>query len=81
MPIDSPRLDHIVYELILAHFLIDDRLLRTIKEWLKEIYNISAVIIAIRAELDKTVSTSSVISSNANADGGSMVLMECLAEL
>ena len=50
-----------------------------IKEWPKEIYNISAVIIAIRAELDKTVSTSSVISYNAN--GGSTVLMECLAEL
>jgi hypothetical protein len=52
---------------------------QTIKEWPKEIYNISAVIIAIRAELDKTASTSSVLSSNAN--GGSTVLMECLAEL
>ena len=52
-----------------------------IKEWPKEIYNISVVIIAIRAELDKTVSTSSIISSNVNANGGSTVLMECLAEL
>ena len=25
VPIDSPRLDHLVYELILAHFLIHDR--------------------------------------------------------
>lgn len=54
-------------------------LLKTIKEWPKEIYNITAVIIAILAELDKTASTSSVISSNTS--GGSTVLMECLAEL
>ena len=25
VPIDSPRLDHLIYELILAHFLIYDR--------------------------------------------------------
>ena len=54
-------------------------LLKTIKEWPKDIYNITAVIIAILAELDKTASTSSVISSNTS--GGSTVLMECLAEL
>jgi hypothetical protein len=52
-------------------------LLRTVKEWPREIYDIAAVIEAVRAELDKAASTSSTISSAP----GSRVLMECLAEL
>ncbi|PPR06614.1 hypothetical protein CVT24_001721 [Panaeolus cyanescens] len=79
VPISNPRLDHVVYEMMLGHFLTHDRdaLLRTVKEWPREIYNISAVIIAVRAELDKAASTSSTISSS----GSSTILMECLAEL
>ncbi|KAJ7717660.1 hypothetical protein B0H16DRAFT_1610599 [Mycena metata] len=71
VPTDSPRLDHLVYEMILAHFLSHDRpsLLRTVKEWPKDIYDISAVIVAVLADLDR----------NSGAD--SVVLMECLAEL
>jgi phage gp29-like protein len=52
-------------------------LLRTVKDWPREIYDIAAVIVAVRAELDKAASTSSTISSAP----GSKVLMECLAEL
>lgn len=52
-------------------------LLQTVKEWPKEIYDIAAVIVAVRSELDKAASTSSTIS----ASPGSKVLMECLAEL
>ncbi|KAF8165888.1 vacuolar assembling protein VPS41 [Crassisporium funariophilum] len=79
IPTDSPRLDHVVYEMILAHFLTHDRkaLLQTIKEWPREIYDIAAVIIAVRSELDKTASTSATIT----ASGNSTILMECLAEL
>ena len=52
-------------------------LLQTIKEWPREIYDIPAVIVAIRAELDKDASRSTSISSAPSA----VVLMECLAEL
>ncbi|KAJ7638224.1 vacuolar assembling protein VPS41 [Roridomyces roridus] len=76
VPTESPRLDHLVYEMILAHFLSHDRqtLLQTVKEWPKDIYDISAVIVAVLAELDRTYSPSSSTSD-------SVILMECLAEL
>ncbi|KAF9458458.1 hypothetical protein BDZ94DRAFT_1270495 [Collybia nuda] len=79
VPTESPRLDHLVYEMMLAHFLTHDRnaLLQTVKEWPREIYDIAAVIVAVRSELDKTASSSSTISSSPN----SKILMECLAEL
>ncbi|KAG6812138.1 hypothetical protein H0H92_004137 [Tricholoma furcatifolium] len=79
VPTELPQLDHVVYEMLLAHFLTNDQqaLLKTIKEWPKEIYNIDAVIVAIRSALDKTASTSSTISSSPS----STLLMECLAEL
>ncbi|KAG6901193.1 hypothetical protein C0995_015507 [Termitomyces sp. Mi166 len=79
VPTETTRLDHVVYEMMLAHFLTHDRatLLKTIKEWPREIYNIDAVIVAVRSELDKTASTSSTISSSPS----SKLLMECLAEL
>jgi hypothetical protein len=44
-------------------------LLTTIQEWPKDIYDISAVIVAVQAELEKSTSQDSA------------VLMECLAEL
>ncbi|KAJ7446892.1 hypothetical protein B0H11DRAFT_2083691 [Mycena galericulata] len=79
VPTESPRLDHLVYEMILAHFLSHDRqlLLKTVKEWPKDIYDISAVIVAVRAELDRNASTPSLASSVSE----SVILMECLAEL
>lgn len=52
-------------------------LLQTVKDWPREIYDIAAVIVAVRAELDKATSTSATISSSEN----STMLMECLAEL
>ncbi|PPQ94822.1 hypothetical protein CVT25_007459 [Psilocybe cyanescens] len=79
VPKENPRLDHVIYEMMLADFLKHDRkaLLQTIKDWPRGIYDISAVIVAVRAELDRTASTSSTISSS----GDSTILMECLAEL
>jgi hypothetical protein len=57
-------------------------LLKTIKSWPASIYDISAVIVAVQAELDR------VPSSSKSTDGGAgtvtpdaVVLMECLAEL
>lgn len=52
-------------------------LLNTIKEWPKDLYDLGAVIVAVRAELDKSASTSSINSSTPDAT----VLMECLSEL
>ncbi|KAJ7499555.1 vacuolar assembling protein VPS41 [Mycena latifolia] len=79
VPTESPRLDHLVYEMILAHFLSHDRksLLQTVREWPKEIYDISAVIVAVHAELDRSASTSNLTT----AASDSIILMECLAEL
>ncbi|KAJ7195868.1 vacuolar assembling protein VPS41 [Mycena rebaudengoi] len=79
VPTESPRLDHLVYEMILAHFLQHDRqaLLQTVKEWPKDIYDISAVIVAVHAVLDRNASTSALTSSASD----SVTLMECLAEL
>ncbi|KAJ7087362.1 hypothetical protein B0H15DRAFT_843711 [Mycena belliarum] len=79
VPTESPRLDHLVYEMILAHFLSHDRtaLLQTVREWPKEIYDISAVIVAVRAELDLRSSS----PSNMTPASDSVILMECLAEL
>jgi hypothetical protein len=56
-------------------------LLHTIKEWPREIYDIAAVIVAVRAELDTVASTSSTISSSSGSSNPSVILMECLAEL
>ncbi|KAF8309561.1 vacuolar protein sorting-associated protein 41 [Clavulina sp. PMI_390] len=69
IPTSNPQLSKLVYEVILAHFLAHDReaLLKTIKEWPTAIYDIGAVIVAVKSELDKAPS--------------SPVLMDCLAEL
>ncbi|PAV21458.1 vacuolar assembling VPS41 [Pyrrhoderma noxium] len=73
IPTESPRLSRLVYEMILAHFLAHDReaLLRTVKDWPTNIYDVSAVIVATQSELDRTLS----------ANGEAKVLMECLVEL
>ncbi|KAG2030660.1 hypothetical protein BDR03DRAFT_177621 [Suillus americanus] len=80
VPTEAPQLGHLVYEMILAHFLVHDRqsLMRTIKEWPKSIYDVSAVIVAVQAELDRSPSSSS--SRNLPAPDA-VILMECLAEL
>ncbi|KAJ6544053.1 hypothetical protein B0H19DRAFT_956201 [Mycena capillaripes] len=83
VPTESPRLDHLVYEMILAHFLSHDRkasrdaLLKTVKEWPKDIYDISAVIVAVNADLDRNASTLNLTASVSET----VILMECLAEL
>ncbi|KAF7331583.1 Vacuolar assembling protein [Mycena kentingensis (nom. inval.)] len=87
IPTDKPRLDHLVYEMILAHFLAHDRktLLQTIKEWPKDIYDISAVIIAVQADLDRAGSTFNPNPSSSTSSifppSDKVILMECLAEL
>lgn len=99
IPTDRPRLGHLVYEMILAYFLANDRqvrtprawelslltafkaLQRTIHDWPKDIYDISAVIIAVQSELDRYVSISSRTTLSVPAAPDTIILMECLAEL
>ncbi|PPR01596.1 hypothetical protein CVT26_013335 [Gymnopilus dilepis] len=86
VPKDKPRLDHLVYEMMLGHFLMHDKktLLQTIRSWPRDIYDIAAVIVAVRAELDRTSATSSTISSTSKAGvdkEDTRILMECLADL
>ncbi|KAI9467202.1 vacuolar protein sorting-associated protein 41 [Lactarius psammicola] len=84
IPTDRPRLGHLVYEMILAHFLANDRqaLQRTINEWPKDIYDISAVIVAIHSELERcTPSSSKSTALLTPASPDTVILMECLAEL
>ncbi|KAF8265127.1 hypothetical protein EI94DRAFT_1831406 [Lactarius quietus] len=84
IPTDRPRLSHLVYEMILAHFLANDRqaLQRTINEWPKDIYDISAVIVAIHSELDRcTPSSSKSTTLLTPASPDTVILMECLGEL
>ncbi|KAG1743621.1 uncharacterized protein EDB91DRAFT_1125116 [Suillus paluster] len=80
IPTEAPQLGHLVYEMILGHFLAHDKqsLMRTIKEWPKSIYDISVVIFAVQAELERSPSSSSSRSSPAP---DAIILMECLAEL
>jgi hypothetical protein len=51
-----------------------------IKEWPSSIYDISAVIVAIQSELDRTPSSSSS-SSAEPLKSDAVLLMECLADL
>ncbi|KAI0265207.1 vacuolar assembling protein VPS41 [Gloeopeniophorella convolvens] len=84
VPTEKPRLDHLVYEMILAYFLANDRqaLQRTIHEWPKDIYDISAVIVAIQSDLDRQAPSSSRSASpTPQATPDTAILMECLAEL
>lgn len=52
-------------------------LLQTVRDWPKDIYNLTAVIVAIHSELDSSASTSTFKSSTQETK----LLMECLAEL
>ncbi|KAG2130198.1 uncharacterized protein EDB93DRAFT_1095067 [Suillus bovinus] len=81
VPTEAPQLDHLVYEMILAHFLVHDRqsLMRTIMEWPKSIYDVSTVIVAVQGELDRSPSSSTTSGSLPAPDA--VILMECLAEL
>ncbi|GAA5862553.1 hypothetical protein JCM8547_002101 [Rhodosporidiobolus lusitaniae] len=56
VPTHDPQLSRLVYEMILAHFLRHDQeaLLRTIKAWPPEIYDVGAVILAIKDQLERS---------------------------
>ncbi|EIW51779.1 vacuolar protein sorting-associated protein 41 [Trametes versicolor FP-101664 SS1] len=79
IPTESPTLGPLVYEIVLTYFLAHDRqaLLQTIKTWPKGIYDISAVIVAVQSELDRAPSSSTTKPTGP----GTVILMECLAEL
>ncbi|KAJ7583660.1 vacuolar assembling protein VPS41 [Mycena floridula] len=72
VPTESPRLDHVIYEVMLAHFLTHDR-------EVSKIYDVGAVIVAVHAELDRAASSSTKPQSASGPD--SKILMECLADL
>ncbi|KAJ3880126.1 hypothetical protein F5051DRAFT_175299 [Lentinula edodes] len=78
VPTQQPRLNRVVYEMILAYFLAHDAkmILQTIKEWPHDIYHVGAVIVAVKDELDKVEVSHETIDK-----AKSVVLMECLAEL
>ncbi|KZS87523.1 vacuolar protein sorting-associated protein 41 [Sistotremastrum niveocremeum HHB9708] len=75
VPIEHPRLDPSIYDLIINWYLSNDRteLRRTIKSWPK-IYDISAAIVAVQTELDALPERKEF-----GADRG--LLMDCLADL
>ena len=79
VPTENPKLGRLVYEMILAHFLghNPEDLLKTIKAWPKDIYDIPSVIVALESELHRVPSSSKVTSSGPDTT----ILMECLAEL
>ena len=79
VPTENPKLGRLVYEMILAHFLGHNReaLLKMIKTWPKDIYDIPSVIVALESELHKEPSSSKVASNGPDTT----ILMECLAEL
>ena len=79
VPTENPKLGRLVYEMILAHFLGHNReaLLKMIKTWPKDIYDIPSVIVALESELDNVPSSSKAASSAPDTT----ILMECLAEL
>ncbi|KZP04416.1 vacuolar protein sorting-associated protein 41 [Athelia psychrophila] len=81
VPTEAPKLGHVVYEMMLGHFLTHDRqaLLQMIKEWPKDIYDLSVIIVAVQSTLDRAPSSSSV--PNGGPAGSNSILMECLAEL
>ncbi|KAL1748674.1 hypothetical protein HDZ31DRAFT_79534 [Schizophyllum fasciatum] len=76
VPTDAPRLDPVVYGMILGYFLSHDRqeLVRTIQTWPRDIYDIPAVIVAVQADLDRAA-----YSAPSGAD--TRLLMEALGEL
>ncbi|RXW18809.1 hypothetical protein EST38_g7044 [Candolleomyces aberdarensis] len=92
VPTDAPRLDHVVYEMVLGCFLGGkrkrdlDMLLETIKTWPKEIYDVGAVVVAVKARLDKAEKEGSIRKGEEGEEAMTKqeevrLLMECLAEL
>ncbi|THV02760.1 vacuolar protein sorting-associated protein 41 [Dendrothele bispora CBS 962.96] len=82
VPTDKPKLDRLVYEMMVGYFLVRDRktLLQVVREWPKDIYDIAAVIVAIQAELEKIDKDKNPpVGTSLSEERG--VLMECLAEL
>lgn len=69
IPIGKPKLGRLIYDMMIAHFLANDKemLLKIIREWPKDIYDTNAVIVALQGEMESS--------------GPSRILMECLAEL
>ncbi|GAA6000682.1 hypothetical protein JCM10207_004607 [Rhodosporidiobolus poonsookiae] len=65
IPTHDPQLGRLVYEMVLAHFLRHDQeaLLRTIKTWPPEIYDVGAVILAIRDQLERLPSSKLLLQS------------------
>ncbi|GAA5823614.1 hypothetical protein JCM5353_005076 [Sporobolomyces roseus] len=68
VPIHDPQLSRLVYEMILAHFLRHDQaaLHRTIKTWPIEIYDVGAVILAIKDQLERTPKSQILMQSVAD---------------
>ncbi|GAA5842868.1 hypothetical protein JCM3766R1_005688 [Sporobolomyces carnicolor] len=68
VPIHDPQLSRLVYEMILAHFLRHDQaaLHRTIKTWPTEIYDVGAVILAIKDQLERTPRSQILMTSIAD---------------
>ncbi|GAA5865395.1 hypothetical protein JCM1840_001554 [Sporobolomyces johnsonii] len=65
VPTHDPQLSRLVYEMILAHFLRHDQeaLFRTIKTWPCDIYDVGAVILAIKDQLERTPKSSILMQS------------------
>lgn len=76
IPTDAPRLDPVVYGMILGYFLSHDRqaLVHTIQTWPRDIYDIPAVIVAVQADLDRA-------AYSAPSGTDTRLLMEALGEL
>ncbi|KAL8279333.1 hypothetical protein RQP46_008370 [Phenoliferia psychrophenolica] len=55
VPTNNPQLSRLVYEMILAHFLRHDpdALLKTIRTWPHDIYDVAAVILAIQDQIQR----------------------------
>ncbi|BGP13310.1 Vacuolar protein sorting-associated protein 41 [Rhodosporidiobolus nylandii] len=65
VPTHDPQLSQLVYEMILAHFLRHDQeaLLRTIETWPPEIYDVSAVILALKDRLERAPNSKLLLQS------------------
>jgi hypothetical protein len=79
VPTASPKLDHLVYEVILADLSKNDleTLTSTLDRWPKDIYDIPVVLIAVQSELDRRNAGAATASSAADK----AVLRACLADL
>jgi vacuolar protein sorting-associated protein 41 len=79
VPTDHPRLDHLVYEVILADLARHDpkTLLDTIHRWPRDHYDIPVVIIAVQSELDRLAVAAPTTTSGASK----ALLKNCLADL